>query len=54
MKRIFQTIMCIPCRREDVDLRAPAAPVDHTGGYSRLLVELADVLPDEAFDSRNL
>ena len=50
----FSATLCIPCRREDVDLRAPAAPVDRTGGYSRLLVELADVLPDEAFDSRNL
>ena len=50
----FSATVCIPCRREDVDLRMPAAPVDRSGGYDRMLVELADVLPDEAFDSRNL
>ena len=50
----FSAALCIPTRRSDVDLRAPALPVDRSGGYDRLLVELADVLPDEAFDSRNL
>ena len=50
----FSAALCLPCRREEKDLRASAAPVDRSGGYDRLLVELADVLPDEAFDSRNL
>ena len=50
----FSATLCLPCRREEKDLRASAAPVDRSGGYDRLLVELADVLPDEAFDSRNL
>ena len=50
----FSATVCIPCRRDGVKLRAPAVPVDRSGGYDRMLVELADVLPDEVFDSRNL
>lgn len=50
----FSATVCIPCRREDVNLRAPAVPMDRSGGYDRMLVELADVLPDGVFDSRNL
>lgn len=50
----FNASLCIPAQRSDVDLRAPAVPVDRSGGYDRLLVELADVLPDAVFDSRNL
>ena len=50
----FSATVCIPCRRPEAELRGPAMPMDRSGGYSRLLVELADVLPDEAYDSRNL
>ena len=50
----FSATVCIPCRCEEADLHSAALPVDHSGGYDRLLVELADVLPDEVFDSRNL
>ncbi len=50
----FSAALCIPCNREDLDLRAPAVSLDRSGGFDRLLVELADVLPDEVFDSRNL
>ena len=50
----FSATLCIPSRRDDVKLHAPAVPVDRSGGYDRMLVELADVLPDEVFDSRNL
>ena len=44
----------IPCDRPAEELHASPVAVDRAGGYSRMLVELSDVLPDEVYDSRNL
>ena len=50
----FSASFRVPCDRPGEALHAAAVPVDRTGGYSRMLVELSDVLPDSVFDSRNL
>ncbi|MBE6932408.1 MAG: HAMP domain-containing histidine kinase [Ruminococcaceae bacterium] len=40
------------CRPNAVQVRS-ALQTEELGGFSRMLVELADVLPDEVYDSRN-
>lgn len=51
----FSATLSLPCDRpEGEKLRLAPMKVDRVGGYSRALVELSDVLPDEVFDSRNL
>ncbi len=50
----FSATLRVSCDRPAEELHASPVPVDRTGGYSRMLVELSDVLPDEVFDSRNL
>ena len=49
----FSAMLRIPCERPAETLHVSPVPVDRSGGYSRMLVELSDVLPDEVFDSRN-
>ena len=49
----FSASLCVPCDRAEDRLHRPAVAVDRSGGYSRLLVELSEVLPDSVFDSRN-
>ncbi len=50
----FSAMLRIPCDRSPETLHVAPVAVDRTGGYSRMLVELSDVLPDTVFDSRNL
>jgi len=44
----------LPGRLSPENLHTTLLPPDRSGGYSRLLIELSDILPDEAYDSRNL
>ena len=50
----FSASLRIPCAQAPDQLHVPPVRVDRAGGYSRMLVELSDVLPDEVFDTRNL
>ena len=50
----FSASLRIPCDRPAEELHFPPVAVDRLGGYSRMLVELSDVLPDEVYDTRNL
>ena len=49
----FSAVMRIPCDRAPETLRVSPVQVDRSGGFSRMLIELSDVLPDDVYDSRN-
>lgn len=49
----FRATMHISAKQEPTDVRVRLPEISE-GGYSRMLVELSDVLPDSVFDSRNL
>ena len=49
----FSAVMRIPCDRVPETLRVSPVQVDRSGGFSRMLIELSDVLPDDVYDSRN-
>jgi hypothetical protein len=39
---------------EPLTVKSPLASFDYTGGFRHELVELADVLPPEVYDTRNV
>ena len=46
-----RTVMTLAIRqREQNQMRSPIFPLDYSGGFDHMLVELADVLPAELFD----
>ena len=51
-----QAVVSLPIRPPEKDgmLRTPSMGMDQTGGFSDLLVELAGVLPYEAYTPRTM
>ncbi len=51
---IFAATIRIPGHPDKDELRLLPVKIENSGGFSQILVELSDVLPDEVFDTRSL